>query len=351
MKRSTIANRRTLLGWVLGVCLAACGLVAAFAASPGTAVTQDENEIRISTSAIEAVIRKHGYVTGVYQGSFLDKRTGFRELGYGLDIVDWPLEPGSDEAYRDTLDPRMVYKYENPVHGQIPKRIIEGPQICTQAKVLDPQIIRGSDFIAIKQKFKYYLAMPGKRSGSEWIQTLIFPEGKRYFISSDRIDTVNRSDAMFLRVDMPGHIKHHNGDTFSEVYLSYYGTIPSHEFNSDFPPDEKFIYRRRDGSIPQRLIRAYHIQDPKTGRKGPWLAGMTLDPAVVYQAWCHQRGYVCMIEEIGGRAVKPGDSFGAAYIVGYFDSIDEMNEVYDKYAGYVGLDVSMNRWKLLKGLH
>ena len=45
-----------------------------------------------------------------------------------------------------------------------------------------------------------------------------------------------------------------------------------------------------------------------------------------------------MIEEIGGRRVKPGDSFSAAYIVGYFDSIDEMNEVYDKYAGHVGLE-------------
>jgi hypothetical protein len=55
-----------------------------------------------------------------------------------------------------------------------------------------------------------------------------------------------------------------------------------------------------------------------------------------------------MIEEIGGRRVKPGDSFSAAYIVGYFDSIDEMNEVYDKYAGHVGLEADANGWKLLK---
>src|SRR5438874_2784089 len=39
----------------------------------------------------------------------------------------------------------------------------------------------------------------------------------------------------------------------------------------------------------------------KTGNDGPWLAGMTLDPGVVSEAWCHQRGYVCLIEEFGGR--------------------------------------------------
>jgi hypothetical protein len=25
------------------------------------------------------------------------------------------------------------------------------------------------------------------------------------------------------------------------------------------------------------------MRDPKTGREGPWLAGMTLDPAMAYQ--------------------------------------------------------------------
>jgi hypothetical protein len=72
--------------------------------------------------------------------------------------------------------------------------------------------------------------------------------------------------------------------------------------------------------VPKRVIRGYHLRDPKTGKEGPWLFGMTLDPAAVYEAWCHQRGYVCMIEEIGGRPVKPGEVFGAAFVVGYFDS-------------------------------
>ena len=40
-----------------------------------------------------------------------------------------------------------------------------------------------------------------------------------------------------------------------------------------------------------------------------------------------------MIEEFGGRPIRAGESFSAAFIVGFFDSIDEMNEVYDRYAG------------------
>ena len=153
---------------------------------------------------------------------------------------------------------------------------------------------------------------------------------------------------MFLRVDMPGHIKHKDGDTFSEVYLSYHGRIPASEFRKDFAPDEKFLYVRQPDAIPRRMIRAYHIRDPKTGKDGPWLAGMTLDPSAVSEAWCHQRGYVCMIEEFGGRPIRPGESFSAAFIVGFFDSIDEMNEVYDRYAGRARRSRSMSGgWTLM----
>ena len=56
----------------------------------------------------------------------------------------------------------------------------------------------------------------------------------------DRIDAVNSSEGMFLRLDMPGHIRHTRGDSFSEVYLSYRGRIPSKEFFESFAPDEKF---------------------------------------------------------------------------------------------------------------
>ena len=147
---------------------------------------------------------------------------------------------------------------------------------------------------------------------------------------------------------MPGHIKHKRGDTFSEVYLSYAGRIPSSAFFTDFAPDQKFLYQREQSKLPRRFIRAYRLRDPATGKNGPWLAGMTLDPAAVYEAWCHQRGYVSMIEEIGGRAIRPGESFGAAFLVGYFDSVEEMERIYDRYAGNNALEVNRESWRLVK---
>jgi hypothetical protein len=311
-------------------------------------VTDDDQQIVISGPKLDAVIRKRGYVSGVAAGSLLDKQTGFRDVGYGLDIVDWIMEPGSDEAYRDKLTKELVYEFNNPYHGKSPKRSLEGPQICTQAKQLQPRVVEGPDFVAVTQDYRYKTSAPGYKAGSKWTQWLVFPAGKRYFVSSDRVDAINASPAMFQRIDMPGHIKHNRGDTFSEVYLSYVGVIPSKEFFDDFAPDEKFLYLREEGKTPQRFIRAYHLRNPETGADGPWLAGMTLDPSVVSEAWCHQRGYVCMIEEYGGRPIKPGESFSAAFIVGYFDSIEEMHQVYDRHAGHTGLKVDEQGWTLVK---
>lgn len=318
-------------------------------------ITEDDTGIKISTPQLEAVIRKKSSkglatyaVTGVAATSFLDKKTSFREAGFGLDIVDWLMEPGSDEAYRDRLDKELVYQFNNSYHGKLAKRSIEGPQICTRVRSLSPKVIRGKDFTAVTMEHRYSIAAPGKKAGSFWQQALVFPEGKRYFLSSDKVTTVNSSDALFLRLDMPGHIRHDRGDTFSEVYLSYHGTLKSSEFFQDFPPDEKFIYRRGQNPLPKRFIRAYHLRDTKTGKAGPWLAGMTLQPDTVYEAWCHQRGYVCLIEEIGGKPIRAGESFGATFVVGYFDSVDEMQAVYDQYAGHTWLEVSTDGWKLVK---
>jgi hypothetical protein len=329
-----------------GVLVALLGAVPAAEQPPRFKVTEDGNRIRVTGGLIEASVKKKGYVSGVEAGSLLDSKTGARDLGFGLDIVDWIMEPGSDEAYRDKLAGDLPYVFNNLYHGKVAKRSIEGPQICTQAKELKPTVITGTDFVAVKQEYAYTLAAPGKKTGSKWEQTVVFPHGKRYFVSADKITAKNASEAMFLRTDLPGHIKHKSGDTFSEVYLSYHGKVASKEFEKDFAPDERFRYSRDDTKVPKRLIRAYHIRDPKTGKEGPWLAGMTLDPAVVYEAWCHQRGYVCMIQEIGGRPVRAGETFGAAYIIGYFDSIEEMEKVYDEFAGCQGLEASEKGWKL-----
>ncbi len=77
---------------------------------------------------------------------FFGKKTGFRDPGSGLDIADFLLEPGSDEAYRDQLHPWMGYRFGTPEHGQRAKRMVEGPQIYTRALELAPRVIEGNDF-------------------------------------------------------------------------------------------------------------------------------------------------------------------------------------------------------------
>lgn len=311
-------------------------------------VVETEKALNIETPQLKATINKQGYVSGIFRQSFVDKATGFRDAGSGLDIADWIMEPGSDEAYRDQLAPGLVYQFNNAVHGSQAKRSIEGPQICTKARTMDPRVITGPDFVAVRQQFQFQIAAPGKTAGSRWTQWIVFPAGKRYYVSMHRIDSVNDSDAMFFRIDMPGHIRHKAGNTFEKIYLSYHGEVPASAFSQDFPPDARFAYLRGQNALPERFIRAYRLKDPETGRSGPWLAGMTLEPGVVHEAWCHQRGYVCLIEEFGGRPIKGGESFSAAFIVGYFDSIDEMHRVYDQHRGHTGLDVSADGWKLTK---
>jgi hypothetical protein len=329
--------------------LFALAFLGAFAAhGQGFVVLEDGEQIRIRGGVIEAAVRKSGYVSGVAAGSFLDKATGFRDPGFGLAIADWLAEPGSDEAYRASLPETMRYFFGNLVHGNIPKRIVEGPQICTQARRLSPRVIRGPDFVAVKMRYAYTLAAPGREPGSVWEQTLVFPEGKRWFFASDEVTLANGGEATFLRVDMPGHIRHKNGDTFARVYLSYEGVIPSEKFTADFAPDEQYRYVRKEGEIPKRFIRGYRLRDPRTGREGPYLAGMTLDPSVVSEAWCHQRGYVSMIEEIGGRPLRKGGKIQAAYLIGYFDSLEEMDRVFDQHAGPVAIEVSGQSWRLVR---
>src|SRR5688572_22644084 len=69
-------------------------------------VTEDDRAIKIDTDKLEAVIPKKDpkqWMTGIEKGSFLDKATGFREAGDGLMVIDWLMEPGSDEAYSDQV--------------------------------------------------------------------------------------------------------------------------------------------------------------------------------------------------------------------------------------------------------
>ncbi|MCC6492050.1 MAG: hypothetical protein IT424_03410 [Pirellulales bacterium] len=339
-------------------------------------VSEDDRAVKIETDLLEAVIPKSSpkqWMTGIEKGSFVDKRTGFREIGDGLMVVDWLMEAGSDEAYADqviALDGHGVGRYTwyanetDPArrhyalmaHGSSHrKRMVEGPQLCHRMKPVQPRVIRGDDFVAVETSYQFEYAAPGRQPGSRWTQLAVFPKGERFFLLMDKIDSVNDSPEMFLRNDTPGCVRHVGGDAFSEIYLSYLGGpdgvhIPSSEFLQPFPPDLKFGYRRDLNQTPQRFIRAYRLRDKTTGQDGPWLAGMTLEPSVVYEAWCSQRpgDIIVMIEEIHGRPVKAGDSFSAAHVVGYFDDIDQMREVYDRYQGHVSILVDQSGWRLGK---
>ncbi|MCZ6677872.1 MAG: hypothetical protein O7E52_11550 [Candidatus Poribacteria bacterium] len=298
---------------------------------------KDGSALRVETDHYRAAVQTEGYVSGVMAGSFVDKRTGAHDEGFGLCIIDFLLQPGADDA--ETPE-SLRYHWGDAVHGQIPKRYVELPQICTQAKQLPFETVEGEDFVAVRQWFTWKVARPPYQPGSTWEQWLVFPDGVRWFLAYDEITSVNTVDDLILRMDMPGHLKHQQGDTFAQLYLSYHGVLPARAFADDFPPDARYLYRREEGSIPQRFIRAYQLPD------GVWLAGMTLEPSSVYEAWCHQRGYVCLIQEIGGRRVVAGERFGAVQLVGFFDSIEEMEEVFDTYAGATALRIEGKRWRL-----
>jgi hypothetical protein len=160
---------------LIGFLLLAVALPAPAAPPSGFAVTEDADQINVTGPALDFAIRKKGYVSGVWRGSF----RGFRDPGSGLDIADFILEPGSDEAYRDQLTLGMPYKFNTPEHGKRAKRLVEGPQICTRAKELTPRVIQGPDFLAVTMSWNYNLAAP---TGSEWNQTLVFPTGNAIYL-------------------------------------------------------------------------------------------------------------------------------------------------------------------------
>lgn len=293
--------------------------------------------MRVETEKYLAAVQTEGYVSGVMGGSFVDKKTGSKDLGFGLAVVDFLLEPGVDD---EATPENLRYPWGDKIHGNIPKRYVELPQICTQARKLPFEVIEGENFVAVKQWFKWTISRPPYRPGSLWEQLLVFPDRLSWFFVYDKVTSVNTVERLLLRMDMPGHIRHQKVDTFRQVYLSYHGLIPANAFVEDFAPDENFFYRREDGKVPEKFIRAYQLQN------GVWLAGMALHPPAVYEAWCHQRRYVCFIQEIVGWKVQAGESFGAVHLIGYFDSVSEMEHVFDTFQGATNLKVSESKWQL-----
>ena len=149
---------------------------------------------------------------------------------------------------------------------------------------------------------------------------MVFQPGLRYFLSGERITSVNDVDDLFYRIDMPGHIRH-NGRRHIQPGLPQLSrqADPRVRVRRGLRAGREISVSAQRRQGPARMIRAYQVK--VDGKPGPWLGGLTFDPAEVSEAWCHQRGYVCFIQEMHRRKVKAGETFGAAYAVGFFDDI------------------------------
>jgi hypothetical protein len=195
-------------------------------------VERADTYLQIDTDALQARVRTKGYVSGIAANSFLDKKTGARDLGFGLHIMDFLMAPGwRDDGY--PRDPKL--------HGELPKHYVEGPQICTQAKELKPEVVKDADFVAVRVRYTFNKPGKGYKAGSTWEQTLVFQPGVRYVLSCERITSANDVDDLFYRIDMPGHVRHKSGDNFTQIYLSYLGEpLRATEFQDNFGPDAKY---------------------------------------------------------------------------------------------------------------
>ena len=212
------------VGLLVVIVSASAAATAAAQSPPPVRVTETADEVRVETDSLEAAVRKRGYVSGVAAGSFLDKKTGARDVGFGLHIWDFLMAPG----WRTD-----GYERDRKVHGDLPKHYVEGPQICTRAKELPVEIVRGDDFVAVKLRFTFTEPGRGYKAGSRWEQTLVFRPGVRYVLSAERVTSVNDVDNLFYRIDMPGHVRHAGGDTFEQIYLSYLERpVPASAFKS-----------------------------------------------------------------------------------------------------------------------
>ena len=208
-------------------------------------VKEAADHINIETDSLRTVDCQDRLRERDFRRQLCGTKTGAKDIGFGLHIMDFLLAPGwADDSY----------KHDPKVHGNLPKHYVEGPQICTQAKVLHPQIIRGDNFVAVTMSYRY-----NNRTRQEAriaVGTDDRLSARRPLHPQRRADHKhNTVDDLFYRLDMPGHIKHHGADTFEQVYLSYLEKpIPASEFDHDFGPDEKFL-PQREGHIPQRMIR------------------------------------------------------------------------------------------------
>ena len=74
--------------------IALIGLPIAIAQAADPQVREVKDGLEIETDCLVARVNAKGYVSGVAANSLLDKKTGARDLGFGLHIMDFLLAPG-----------------------------------------------------------------------------------------------------------------------------------------------------------------------------------------------------------------------------------------------------------------
>ncbi|MCA9067183.1 MAG: hypothetical protein KDA96_29190, partial [Planctomycetaceae bacterium] len=85
---------RTVSTIIAGSCSLLCAQEAGNDRSFDVTITETDSTLQIVTPQLEASVNKQGYVTGIQRQTFVDRATGFRDAGFGLDIADWIMQPG-----------------------------------------------------------------------------------------------------------------------------------------------------------------------------------------------------------------------------------------------------------------
>src|SRR5215208_5136168 len=82
------------------VCWLAALLLAPAVVAGEPAVREVKDGLEVETDQLVAKVNARGYVSGIAAGTFRDKKTGAREVGFGLHIMDFLLAPGwRDDGY------------------------------------------------------------------------------------------------------------------------------------------------------------------------------------------------------------------------------------------------------------
>ena len=232
-------------------------------------VEETKDYIQVDTDALEARIRKTGYVSGIAQGTFLDKKTGARDPGFGLHIMDFLLGPGwKDDSYgRDE-------KYAR----QAAESLHRGAADLHAGEAARPVVVRGKDCVAVKMSFRF--TQPDTTASSP------APCGSRRSSSSRQaLRPVRRTHHLGQRRRQPDLSHRHAGPRQAQGRRHVFADLPELLTARFRPPSSSRTSRPMRAPLPARQGQGAapphdpRLPAPAGDKAGPWLGGLTLDPA------------------------------------------------------------------------